>query len=172
MSVQISCPVFRCPKTSISQCTGYRRACEHFYCHIHSKGTLCERCVKLKQEDLKSSYRQMLKSLERKAHTASLTIGVVVLFLISLLLLVWAIYYGFLQKNNQINILIFVLSLGGGMLGIVGSLFWYVIKAREYMRAESVELDLTYPGFYDYYEQWKAKVEEITNYSTYYGGDA
>ena len=167
MSVQVNCPVFSCPKTSVSQCTGYRRACEHFYCQVHSKGTLCNRCANLKQEDLKSSYRQMLKSLERKAYTGSLTPGVIALFLISLLLLVVAVYYGFLQKNNQINIPIFVFSLGGGVLGFFGSLFWYLRKTREYMRAESVELDLTYPGFYDYCQQWQANIEEITTHSNY-----
>lgn len=116
---------------------------------------------------MKSSYRQMLKGLERKAYTASLTASVVILFLISLLLLVAAVFYGLLQKSNQISIPIFVFSLGGGVLGFSGSLLWYVMKAREYMRAESVELDLTYPGFYDYYRQWQAKVEEITAPSNY-----
>lgn len=39
----------------------------------------------------------------------------------------------------------------------------YLMKAREYVRAESVELDLTHPGFYDYYRQWQDKVDEITS---------
>src|SRR5919205_1223630 len=142
MSVQVSCPVFRCPKTSVGQCTGYRRACEHFYCQTHAKGTLCERCAYLKQEDMKSSYRQMAKSLERKAYSASLTAGVVILSVVSLSLLVVAAFYGLLQESNRISIPIFVFSLAGGVLGFFGSLFWYVMKAREYVRAESVELDL------------------------------
>lgn len=167
MSVQVSCPVFRCSKTSVGQCTGHRRACEHFYCQIHSKGTLCDRCANLKQEELKSSYKQMLKSLEHKAYRASLTTGVIALLLLSILLLAVAVYYGVLQKGNQINVPLFVLSLGGGVSGLLGSLFWYVMKSREYMHAESIELDLSYPGFYDYYQQWKAKIEEITTPSNY-----
>lgn len=167
MSVQVSCPVFRCPKTSISQCTGYRRACERHYCQTHSEGTLCDRCASIKQEDMKSGYRQMLKSLERKSYSASLTMGVIALFLISLLLLAVAVVCAYSQKSNQGILPIFIISLGGGVVGLFGSLTWYWIKARAYMRAESIELDLTYPGFYDYYQQWQAKIEEITSSSTY-----
>lgn len=162
MSVQVSCPVFRCPKTSISQCTGLHRACPRYYCQTHTKGTLCDRCVSMKQEEMKTEYRDMLKSLTRKSHSASLTIGVVALFIISLVLLVVAIIYGFQQKNNQSGLPIFVLSLAGGVLGFFGSLLWYVLKTREYMRAESVELDLNNPGFFDYYQQYQTKIDEIT----------
>lgn len=166
MSVQISCPVFRCPKTSISQCTGYRRACERYYCITHSKGTLCDRCVSLKQEDMKSSYRQMLKNLERKSYSASLTIGVLALSLTSVLLLGVAIVHGFLQKGNQSMLPLFVISLACGVLGLFGALIWYWTKTREYVQSESIELDLKYPGFYDYYQEWQAKLDDITsNYS-------
>ncbi len=164
MSARASCPVFRCQKTSISQCTGYRRAsCERYYCQTHTKGTLCDRCVSIKQEDMKAGYRQMLKSIERKSYSASRTLSVVTLFLISILLLAVAIICTFLQKNNQSILPIFVISLGGGVLGLFGSLIWYWMKSREYMRAESVELDLSHPGFYDYYRQWQAKLDDITS---------
>jgi Na+/glutamate symporter len=116
----------------------------------------------MKQEEMKTEYRDMLKSLTRKSHSASLTIGVVALFIISLVLLVVAIIYGFQQKNNQSGLPIFVLSLAGGVLGFFGSLLWYVLKTREYMRAESVELDLNNPGFFDYYQQYQTKIDEIT----------
>jgi hypothetical protein len=36
------------------------------------------------------------------------------------------------------------------------------MQAREYVRAESIELDLKYPGFYDYYRQYQARLYEIT----------
>lgn len=166
MSAQISCPVFRCPKTSISPCTGHRRPCERYYCLTHSKGTLCDRCESLKQGEMESSYREMLRDLERKAYSSSRTVGVTVLFLISLLLLgvalVWVV-----RKDNQSSVPVFVLSLGGGLLGFFGALLWYITKAREYMRAESVELDLQYPGFFDYYQQWQAKIDKITSKHEY-----
>jgi hypothetical protein len=114
---------------------------------------------------MKSDYQQLLKSLERKAYFASLAIGVIAIFLISLLLLGVAVVYGFRQQNNQYSLRIFVISLAVGVLGFFGSLIWYVIKTREYMRAESIELDLKYPGFYDYYLQWKTKLDEITSSS-------
>jgi hypothetical protein len=162
MSVQVRCPVFRCPKTSITQCTGHRRTCERSFCQTHSQGTLCDRCARIKQEDMKSGYRQILKSLERKSYPASLTMGVVALFLISLLLLTVAAVCAFLQKNDQGVLPIFIISLGAGVLGFCGSLIWYLMKAREFMRSESVELDLNHPGFYDYYRQWQEKINEIT----------
>jgi predicted permease len=114
---------------------------------------------------MKAGYRHMLRSLEREAYTASLTAGVVALFLISLLLLAGAMAYAFLRKNNQNDLAVFVISLGGGALGFMGSLVWYVLKARERMRTRSVELDLNHPGFYDYYQQWQAKIDEITSRS-------
>jgi len=113
---------------------------------------------------MKSSYRQMLKDLEHKAYTSSLTIGVISLALISLLLLGVVITCIFQQKYKESSIFpIFIFSLGGGMAGLFGSLCWWVLKAREYMRAESVELDLKYPGFYDYYREWQQKIDEITS---------
>ncbi len=105
----------------------------------------------------------MLKSIERKSYSASRTLSVVTLFLISILLLAVAIICTFLQKNNQSILPIFVILLGGGVLGLFGSLIWYWMKSREYMRAESVELDLSHPGFYDYYRQWQAKLDDITS---------
>jgi len=166
MSAQVSCPVFRCSKTSISPCTGHRRTCEQYYCLSHSKGTLCDRCERLKLSEMESSYRVMLRDLERRAYSSSRTVGVSVLFLISLVLLgvalVWVV-----RRDNQSSIPVFVFSLGGGFLGVFGSLLWYVTKAREYMRAKSVELDLRYPGFFDYCQQWQAKIDKITSKRTY-----
>ena len=114
---------------------------------------------------MKPGYQQMLKNLERKSYPASLTIGVIALFLISLLLLGVAVVYGFLLQSSQNTLPIFVISLAVGVLGFFGSLIWYMIKTREYMRAESIELDLKYPGFYDYYQQQQAKLDEITSSS-------
>ena len=166
MSAHVSCPVFGCPKTSVAQCTGYRRACDRLYCQTHTKGTLCDRCTNLKQEAMKAGYREMLKSLERRAYTESLTAGIIALCSFSLLLLISAIACAYLQKSDQSYLPIFVISLAGAILGFIGTLTWYLMKAREYMRAESVELDLTHPGFYDYYQQWQAKIDRITD-STY-----
>ena len=109
---------------------------------------------------MKAEYREMLKSLEREAYTSSLTAGVVALFVFSLLLLAAAFVLP--GKNTQSGLPIFVISLVGGGAGLFGALIWYVLKAREHMRAGSVELDLQHPGFYDYYQQWQAKFEEIT----------
>ena len=114
---------------------------------------------------MNSGYQEMLKSLERKSYSASLTIGVVGLFLISFLLLAVAVICGFLQQNNQNILPIFVVSLAGSALGFFGSLIWYLMKAREDVRMESIDLDLKYPGFYDYYQQQQAKLDEITSSS-------
>lgn len=162
MSVQVSCPVFRCPKTSVSQCTGHRRACGRPYCETHTEGTLCERCAGLKQEEMKAEYGEMLKELSRQSFSAARTAGVVALFVISLLLLAVAVACGFMQSRRPGLLPVFVVTLGGGLLGLCGSLVWYSRKALEYVRAESVELDLKYPGFYDHCRQWRGKVEEIT----------
>jgi hypothetical protein len=115
---------------------------------------------------MKSGYGQMLKDLERQSRSASRTAGVVALFILSLLLLATAVVCGFLQRNNQGILPLFVISLGAGVLGFFGSLIWYVVKAREYMRAESVALDLNHPGFYHYYQQRQAKIDEITTNTT------
>ena len=162
MDVQVSCPVFRCPQTSVGQCTGYRRTCERFYCQIHSEGTLCDSCASIKQEELKSGYRQVLKSLERKSYSASLTTGVAALFLGSLLLLAAAVVSAFSQQGNQGAFSIFIISLGGGLTLFFASLIWYLKKTREFVRRESIELDLNHPGFYDCYRQWQEKMDEIT----------
>jgi len=103
----------------------------------------------------------MLKGLERKAYTASLTLGVIALFIISLLLLGAALYLLLFNKDRMMPAFIF--SLMGGLAALIGSLIWYVMKAREYMRAESLELDMKYPGFYDYYHEWQSKIDEITS---------
>ncbi len=161
MSANISCPVFRCPKDSIAQCTGYRRACDRFYCAKHTRGTLCERCASIKQEGMKAQYKSMLKTLERKSFSAALTPVVIALLSISILLVIFAIALWYFKSAGE-NIKLFVLSLGGGVLGLVGALILYLIKTREYMRTESVELDLTYPGFYDYYLEWQSKMDAIT----------
>ena len=163
MIAQISCPVFRCPKTSTSQCTGYRGTCDRYYCRTHAKGTLCDRCYTHKLEGMKAGYKGILKSLERKSYSASLTASVIALFTFSLLLLVLAIVFAYLQTNNRGLLPLFVILLGGAASGLGGTLIWYFMKAREYVRAESVELDLTHPGFYDYYRQWQDKMDEITS---------
>jgi hypothetical protein len=109
---------------------------------------------------MKSTYRQLLNNLERKAYSSSLTLGVWALFVVSLLLLAIGVV-NWILLDNQGNLPVFVFSFGGGILGIFGSLMWWVMKAREYMRATSVELDRTYPGFYDYYQQWQAKMNKF-----------
>jgi hypothetical protein len=114
---------------------------------------------------MESGYQQMLKDLERKSYSACLTMNVIALFLFSLLLLVVAVGCGILQQNNQNILPIFIISLAVGVLGFFGSLIWYLMKTRDYMRTQSLELDLKYPVFYDYYEQWQAKFDEITSSS-------
>lgn len=167
MSAQASCPVFRCPKTSTSQCSGYLRACERYYCQTHTKGSLCDRCAGRKQEDMKSSYRQMLSDLERKSYSVSLTAGVVALLVISLLLIVAAVICAKLRQNNESLFTAFIILLMAGALAFIVAAIRYSINVREYMRAESIELELKYPGFYDLYQQRQAKMDEIT--SSYYG---
>lgn len=167
MSVEVSCPVFRCAKTSASRCAGHRRPCERYYCATHTKGTLCERCASLKREEMKSGYRHMIEGLQRKAYSAALTASVVALFLISLLLLVAALVLAFRVKSNAGALPLFVISLVAGAVGLFGSLIWYVMKARDYVRSESLELDMSHPGFYDAYQEWQAKVDDITsNYTS------
>jgi hypothetical protein len=162
MNVQVSCPVFRCPKTAVARCTGFRKACERYYCQTHTEGTLCDRCASVKQEEMKSNYKRMVEELWRKSYSASLTAGVVALFIVSLLLLA-AAAFGFMGSFNRSPLP--VVSLLAGAAGLLGSWFWYYAKTREYVRAGSVELDEKYPGFYDYYRQWQEKLDEITSQS-------
>ena len=110
---------------------------------------------------MKAEYREMLKSLEREAYTSSLTAGVVTLFVFSPLLLAAAFVLA--GKNTQSGLPVFIISLVGGGAGLFGALGWYVTKAREYMRAGSVELELSHPGFYDYYREWQDRIERITS---------
>lgn len=163
MSADASCPVFRCPKTNISQCAGYGRKCDRYYCQIHAKEKLCDRCAALKSESMKAGYKSMLKSLERKAYRASLTGGVIGLLSFSFLLLVMAIIFAWRQSSDRSLLPLFVVSLGGAVVGLGGTAVWYLMKARQYVRTESMELDSTHPGFYDYYQEWQAKVDEITS---------
>jgi hypothetical protein len=104
----------------------------------------------------------MIKALERKSYSASLSAGIIVLLSVAVLLLIVAIATAFLRQDGQSFIPIFVMSLVAGTAGLFGTMFWYVTKARNFMRDESIEYDLTHPGFFDYYEQWRAKVDEIT----------
>lgn len=161
MNVQVSCPVFRCPKTAVARCAGHRRACERYYCQTHTQGTLCDRCAGAKREEMKSTYQRMIEELSRKSYSAALTRGVVALFIVSLLLFAAALFFG--PRSNQAASALFVISLGGGAVSFTASLFWYWEKAREYVRAESVELDLKYPGFFECYEEWRNKMDEITS---------
>jgi hypothetical protein len=162
MNVQVSCPVFRCPQTSAAQCTGYRGICDRYYCQTHNAGTLCGRCANLKQESLKAGYKGMLKGLARKSYSAAMTGSIITLFFISVVLIVSAIFNAYWQKSGESYLLLFVVLLTGGILGLIVTLVWYLMKTREFMRRESVELDLNHPGFYDYYRQWQDKFDEIT----------
>lgn len=164
MSVQVSCPVFRCTKSSVARCTGYRKTCERYYCQTHTKGTLCDLCARRKQAEMKAGYREILKSIVRKSYSASMTAGVVVLLLVSLLLFAAACVSAFWLKSEITWTIIFIL-VGSG--GLICALLRYYANQREYMRAESVEMDLNNPGFYDYYQEWRAKTDEVT--SSYYG---
>ena len=120
-----------------------------------------EGCARTKREESGERYREMLRGLEREACKASLTAGVIALFAFSLLLLAAAVVLP--EKNTEGGLPVFIISLAGGAVGLFGSLAWYVLKAREHMRAGSVELDLTHPGFFEYYQQWQAKLDEITS---------
>lgn len=164
MSVQVSCPVFRCTKSSVTRCTGYRRTCERYYCRTHTKGTLCDMCAARKQEEMKAGYREILKGMMRKSYSASMTAGVVVLLLISLLLFVASAVRAFWLKSDSTWTIIFML---GGAVCLIFALLRFYANQREYMRAESVEMDLNNPGFYDYYQLWREKMDEVT--SSYYG---
>jgi len=109
MSAPVSCPVFRCAKTSVSKCTGFRRKCERYYCQTHTKGTLCDGCAFLKQEDMKAKYRDMLRSLIRKSHSVSRTPGVIALFLISVLLLGLVAVRSLWESSNSSGLTIIML---------------------------------------------------------------
>ena len=162
MSVQVDCPVFRCPKTSVARCAGHRRACERYYCRTHTKGNLCDRCANLKLEEMKSGYREMVIDLWRKSSSAAWTPGVVGLLIISILLLVASVVWGFsMYRNDRDFSPVFVFTLAGGALGFFGSFRWHLSKARDYMRSESIDLDLKYPGFYDCCLEWEKEYEKI-----------
>lgn len=162
MTAEFSCPVFRCPGTAVAQCTGYRRTCDRYYCQTHNQGTLCERCAHLKQESLKAGYKEMVERLARKSYSAALTGGIIALLVISILLLVAAVLTVYWHESGEGYLPLFVGLLSGGVLGFIMALLLYVMKTREFMRSESVALDLNHPGFYDYYRQWQEKFDKIT----------
>jgi hypothetical protein len=164
MSIQVSCPVFRCPKNSIERCEGYGRTCERYVCRTHIEGALCDRCASVKLEEMKSGYKQMMKDLGRRAFSAAMTGGLAALFVVSLLLIIAAVIFGFKQRSNSSLLPLFVVTLGGGALGFIAALVWYNAKMHEYMRSESLELDQKYPGFYDFYRKWQKVVDDATSY--------
>ena len=165
MSIQVSCPVFRCPKNSIKRCEGYGRACERYICRTHTKGALCDRCVSIKQEDMKSSYKDMMKDLARRAFSAGMKGGAAALFVVALLLIIAAVVFGLMQRSTPGVFPLFVITLVGGLLMLIAAYVWYLYKMREYMRTESLELDQQYPGFYDFYQKWQKVVDDATSYS-------
>ena len=164
MSIQVSCPVFRCPKNSIKRCEGYGRACERYICRTHIEGTLCDRCAAARLEDMKSNYKEMMKDLSRKSFSAAFKGGVVALLIISIVLLAVVVVRWFMKGDQGFGALSVVALLGGGF-GIIITLVWFSHNASEYMRAESLELDRKYPGFYDFYQKWQKVVDDATSYS-------
>jgi len=111
---------------------------------------------------MKSGYRGMVLDLWRKSSSAAWTPAVVGLLIISILLLVAAVILGFsLYRKNQGLVPVFVVTLAGGVLGFFGSFRWHLSKARAYMRSESIDLDLKYPGFYDCCLEWEKEYEDI-----------
>lgn len=162
MSIEVSCPVFRCPKNSISRCEGFGRTCERYYCRTHTDGRLCDRCVGFKLEDMKSSYKEIMKEVAGKGSSHSLKGGVGVLFIISLLLIGSAAIFWLSQKRSESDLPLFVILLGAGALGFCGALVWRYAKAREYMRSESLILDEKYPGFYEFYLKWQKVLDDAT----------
>jgi hypothetical protein len=90
-----------------------------------------------------------------------MTGGVIILFVVSVVLIALSIFRAYSQNSGESHLL-FAVSLTGGVLGLIVTLIWYLMKTREFMRSESVELDLNHPGFYDYYRQWQEKIKEIT----------
>lgn len=163
MSIQVSCPVFRCPKNSINLCEGYGRKCERYYCRTHTEGTLCDRCAAVRLEDMKSNYKEIMKDVAGKAFSVAMTAGVAALFVLSLLLIAGAVVLGFKQRGNSGLLPLFVITLVAGALGFIFALVWYNSKTREYMRAESLELDQKYPGFYDFYQKWQKVLDDATS---------
>jgi hypothetical protein len=71
---------------------------------------------------MKAGYKQIIENLSRRAYSESATAGIIALFCISLLLLVSAIVCGYLQRSNQSLLPIFVITLGGAVLGFGGAL--------------------------------------------------
>jgi hypothetical protein len=156
-----SCPVFRCPQTNTAPCTGYGGECDRPYCRTHTNGTLCERCAARRRAGMESHYRQMLQAINRQSYSASLTRGIVSLLSLSSVLLVYAAARAYLSHRNQNQLAPFVVSLAGAAVGFIVAAIWYVSRAREYLRAESLEKDAQYPGFYDYYLRWQEKMDRM-----------
>ena len=113
---------------------------------------------------MKAGYKEILKGMMRKSYSASMTTGVGVLLLISLLLFATSAVRAFWLKSDSTWTIIFIL---GGSVGLICALLRFYANQREYMRAESVEMDSSNPGFYDYYQQWREKMDEVT--SSFYG---
>jgi hypothetical protein len=119
--------------------------------------------ISLKQESLETEYKDMLAGLVRQSYSAALTGSIIVLVLISAGLLVTAILTWFWHQRGESDLPLFVSSLAGGVGGLILALIWYLTKTREFMRSESVALDLNHPGFYAYYQQWQEKFDQITS---------
>jgi hypothetical protein len=98
-----------------------------------------------------------MANLSRRSLSASLTKGVVILILGSLLLVAFSFVYPGKGGFDALNLL----SLGAGATGIFIALLWYWIKTREYMRVESLELELRHQGFAEFYQQWQERLDSI-----------
>lgn len=157
MDDRVSCPVFSCPGTSARPCAGYRGSCDRHYCTTHTAGEFCERCSRRQMEDRQAEYRELIASLSRRSLSASLTWGVITLFLASILLFVLSVLHPGQRSFGGLN----VVALCAGMAGVVIALVWYGMKAREYMRAESLELEMRHRGFAEFYRQWQDKLDSI-----------
>lgn len=105
----------------------------------------------------------MLAGLVRQSYSAALTGNIIVLMLISAGLLVTAILTWLRHQSGENDLPVFVSSLAAGVGGLIVALIWYLSKTREFVRSESVALDLNNPGFYDYYQQWQEKFDQITS---------
>ena len=105
----------------------------------------------------------MLDGVVRQSYSAALTTSIIVLMLISAGLLVTALLVWLRHQSGESDLPVFVSSLAGGVGGLIVALIWYLSKTREFVRSESVALDLNHPGFYDYYQQWQEKFDQITS---------
>jgi len=165
MSAIVNCPAFGCVGGAPAPCPGFAKKCNRFYCETHNRDKLCIDCKGRKIESLKAGYKQLFDNLWKKSHRTALTAAVILLASVGLLLLSAAFVVIFSHGGGNSHIRLFVGLLVAGVAGLAVSLFRYIVNARNFMYESSVELDLTNPGFFNYYVERRERIDQITSSS-------